>query len=89
MLEDLAYGVGSDQESQEEAGGGYGEGDREEYEEKEESEEEDAVGDAELVERAKGKSRGKRKRVVLGGGVASTARLSSRACMPNMSPTDL
>lgn len=52
-LKDLAHGVESDLETQEEAGGGYGEGEEEEGEDKKESEEEDAVDDAYPVESAK------------------------------------
>ena len=86
LLKDLARGVGSDQESQEEEGRGYGEGDEEADEEEEKSEEEDGVDDAEPVERAKGQSRGKHTRVALGVAVASTAQSSTRACLPTVCP---
>ena len=68
MLECLAQAGGSDNKSQEGAGEGYDKADEEE------DEEEDGVNDAEAVERPKGKSRAKRKRVALGERVASIAR---------------
>ena len=68
LLECLAQPGASDKESQEGAGEGCDE------EDEEEDEEEDGVNDAEAVERPKGKSRAKRKRVALGERVASIAR---------------
>ena len=64
LRECLSHARGSKKESQEGAGGGS---------EDEEEDEGDGVNDAEAVERPKGKSRAKRKRVALGEGVASTA----------------
>ena len=82
LLGCLAHAGGSDKESQEGAGEGY-------YDEDDgEEDEDDGVNDAEAVKRPKGKSRSKRKRVASGEGVASTARSSSRACMPNVRLAD-
>ena len=67
LQECLSQARGSDKESQEGAGGGNDE------EDKEEDDKGDGANDAEAVERPKGKSRAKRKRVALGEGVASTA----------------
>ena len=78
---------GFDKESQERAGEGYGyKGEEEEDEEKEEGEEEDGVNGTEPVERARGESRAKRKRVALDEGVASTARSSSRSLHAKRAP---
>ena len=72
LLECLAQ---SDKESQERAGEGY-------YDEKNKEE------DEEDKKRPKGKSGAKRKRVILGEEVASTAPSSSRGCTPNVRLTD-
>lgn len=87
LLEGLAGTGGSDRwVCQRETGKGRGEVMIKEDEE--EDEEDDRINDAEAVERSKGKVRAKRKRVTLGEGVASTARSSSRACMPSVRLTD-
>lgn len=80
LLACLAQADGSDKESQEGAGQGY--------DDEEEDEEEGRANGAEAVERLKGKSRAKRKRVVLGEGSTLTSRSSGRACIPNVHLTD-
>lgn len=82
MLECLAQASGSDKKNQERAGQGYEDGDAEE------DEEEDGFCDDEKVEEPKRKSRGERKRDTMGEVVASTVRSSSRACMPDVRPTE-
>ena len=86
-MECLAQAGGFDKESQKGAGEGYEE-DIEEEDEEKEGEEEDRMNDPESVERAKGKSRAKRMRVISGEGVASTRRSCRMACMPNVRLSD-